>query len=159
MSSYHPDPYVSMAPPVAPSIISASSLQHTHFDSSGGVHFHPYCFACNPSVIHLQPPTPQLTYPGSYGTPPLSRSNQHIYSQPTSVSGGYPSPIQLRTYGIRTPSKNWDIETTDDDSGRDRITVRLRRDEFNGLGFIVSSKDGRNLSSSGVSSIFIMKLN
>ena len=129
--------------------ISSAALPHTHLDASGGVHFHPYCFACNPSVVHLFPsptPPPQLMYP----TPPAS----HIYSRPTSVSGGgYPSPVQLRTYGSSRHSKGpkvWETETSEDSSGRERITVRLRPDEYNGLGFIVSSRDGTPYSSSGV---------
>ena len=119
----------------------SAALQHTHLDSTG-VHFHPYCFACNPSVVHLNLPL------GHHQLPSISfPSQQHVYTKPNAApSTGYPSPIQLRTYGTTRSSFNQDDDTQDEseqeeEDYRKRITVRLRRDDINGLGFIVSSRD------------------
>lgn len=126
----------------------SAALQHTHLDSTG-VHFHPYCFACNPSVVHLNLPL------GAYHHQLPSASfptQQHLHTTKSAVpssssSTGYPSPIQLRTYGARNNSKIWfpdqddDQEEEEEEDFRKRITVKLRRDEINGLGFIVSSRD------------------
>lgn len=118
------------------------SLQHSHLDSSG-VHFHPYCFACNPSVIHLnstsfhQSAVP-LQLPSVSHTSP-----QHIYASPN--NNGYPSSPELPD---SFNSKKWTLENDpEDDSDNNRFTVRLRRDEVTGLGFIVSSRDGQSHSS------------
>ena len=125
--------------------------QHTHLDTTG-VHFHPYCFACNPSVIHLNPnsfppsPTFQLAPSIPNG---LSYPQQHIYSTP-SPSSGYPSPIELHRFQTKSTSgRNWSENEEDEDeedSDHNRFTVRLQRDDTTGLGFIVSSRDGQTHS-------------
>lgn len=155
MSSHQQSEPIAMAP-----YPSSMALQHTHLDSSG-VHFHPYCFACNPSVIHLNPTSFQqqpiqqsvvpLQIPAVSHFPP-----QHIYSTPTPSLNGYPSPIELHSFNSSKAPTKW-TETDDDESGSDgnRLTVRLRRDEVTGLGFIVSSRDGKS-HSSGVSHITIL---
>lgn len=120
----------SYPPPVA--------LQHTHVDSSG-VHFHPYCFACNPSVVHLNPSA--LPSPVLQSLPPTPFIPQHIYSMP-SPSNGYPSPVELRSFTSKKTSSKWSDE--DEDSDSNRVTVRLQRDDVTGLGFIVSSRDGKS---------------
>ena len=138
--SYQVEPTVMAAVPYP-----SSALQHTHLDSSG-IHFHPYCFACNPSVIHLNP-SAQLQLPPI--SPQLPR--QHIYSTPASPS--YPSPaVELNSsFNSRRGSTKWTDyeEEEEDDSDTNRFTVRLQRDDVTGLGFIVSSMDGKP-NSSGV---------
>lgn len=131
MSTHQPEP-TAMTP--YPSV----ALQHTHLDSSG-VHFHPYCFACNPSVIHLNPfqPAAPLQLPSVAHTSP-----EHIYSSPNN----YPSSPELDSFN----SKKWTVENEQEDDGdsdNNRFTVRLRRDDVTGLGFIVSSRDGQSHSS------------
>lgn len=102
--------------------------QHSHLDSSG-VHFHPYCFACNPSVIHLNPAAGTPAVALQLPPPAVSRfSPQHIYSTP------------------ELNSTKW-MSEEEEDSDNNRFTVRLRRDEVTGLGFIVSSRDGQSHSS------------
>lgn len=125
----------------AVSIAPYPSIQHNHLDSTG-VHFHPYCFACNPSVIHLRANSfsapLQLTQVSDFSTP------QHIYSTPT-PSHGYPSPIELHRFGSRPTSSNWsdDDVNEQEDSDANRLTVRLQRDDLTGLGFIVSSREDK----------------
>ena len=126
----------------------SAALQHTHLDSTG-VHFHPYCFACNPSVVHLNLPLGAYHHQLPSASFPTQQHLPHTKSPaPSAYSTGYPSPIQLHTYGTRNNSKIWQPDTDDDEEDdqeeedfRKRITVGLRRDEINGLGFIVSSRD------------------
>ena len=128
----HP-PKRSESPPVPPQRrYSMTSLQ-IPLDSTG-VHFHPYCFACNPSVVHLNSgihshPLPPL--------PPL----QSLPPVPPHASDS--DSMQLLPYSKR-PSRSMDAHPH-----ADVITVRLQRD-YNGLGFIVSSGDQRRKRSSKV---------
>lgn len=128
-SSFMPESQPIVLPP------NASALQqHTHIDTTG-VHFHPYCFACNPSVIHLNQPS--LMALPSYQTPtmPSFATSQHTYSTPTNDSA-YPSPVEMRNSVTKASS-----DESDRDEKSLRIIVNLRRDDENGLGFIVSSED------------------
>lgn len=128
---------------VAPYHSSSVGLQHTSHLDSTGVHFHPYCFACNPSVVHLNPSLmAPLQLPAITSFPP-----EHVYATPTPTTSGYPSPMEpQKTFNSSRNSTKWtDDEEEDDDSLSDtnRFTVKLQRDDVTGLGFIVSSRDGQ----------------
>ncbi|XP_057369506.1 protein lap4-like [Daphnia carinata] len=114
---------------------SSRALQHTtHLDSTG-VHFHPYCFACNPSVVHLNPSNiPQLPLPSISSFP-----TEHIYATPDHANG-YPSPTLSQRFNSSRPAATW---VDDEPEDTNRFTVRLERDEVTGLGFIVSTRDGQ----------------
>lgn len=153
-SSYRPDDYSDRAPdeasgylkPRSPQIRRAASsfisesqpivmpstaaLQHAHIDTTG-IHFHPYCFACNPSVIHLNQ-SPMLALP-SYQPPTTPTFSTNMYSTPANEDA-FPSPVQARS------SKPSSDESDGDEKTR-RVIVNLRRDDENGLGFVVSSED------------------
>jgi PDZ domain len=122
---------------------SSVGLQHTSHLDSTGVHFHPYCFACNPSVVHLNPShVAPLQLPAISSFPP-----EHVYSTPTPTTSGYPSPMEPQRFNSSRASSKWtdDEEEEDDDDSSDtnRFTVKLQRDDLTGLGFIVSSRDGQ----------------
>ena len=135
-----PAPITSVVAPYHSSI-RGLAVQHTSHLDSTGVHFHPYCFACNPSVVHLNP----LQLPAITSYPP-----EHVYSTPAApASSTYPSEPQ-RFNSSRASSK-WtdnddddDEEIDDDSSDTNRFTVRLQRHDLTGLGFIVSSRDGQS---------------
>ena len=87
---------------------------------SSGVHFHPYCFACNPSVIHLNSSLPAI-HPHLHSPPPI----------PPHSNFPLDNPPQL-------PDRDYDRDSSD--AQINLMTLKLRRDE-NGLGFIVSTGD------------------
>lgn len=127
----HP-PQRSESPPVPPQRRYSLSSSQIPLDSTG-VHFHPYCFACNPSVVHLTSgvhshPLPSL--------PPLPLLRPLPLVPPIPPHASDSNSMQLRPYS-RHSSKLMDVNPN-----AEIITIRLQRDN-NGLGFIVSSGDQR----------------